>query len=556
MPDIETRIATAYQNHVAGQAAAAERAYRAVLADHPGQVDTLFLLSSLLSAQPAEALALARQAVESSGGAGGLGVEEYALHDHYAACLRRAGADPGAEARHLVQAESLNPGAAERLFYLADALRRDGQLAAAADALERYLACRPDDVNAKSNLGAVQFQLGRFAAAAESLLDVVLRIPAHPEALNNLGNALSELGRVDLAAERYRAAVEARPDFAEAWLNLAGALDTLSRADEALAAYRQALLLAPDNERAKLGLHGLYEKIVPRWHFPMMNDHRRNEAYERAIVRAVARCKAAGPAPQVLDIGTGSGLLSMMAARAGAGRVDTCEMVELVADVAETIVARNGYADRIDVHRMKSTRLEVGVQMPRRADILVTEIFDVGLLGEFALPTLAHARQSLLAEGACIIPAGARAWMMPIESQEIYDIFRVRNDNACGFDLEPFNRYAKIGYHQLALSRYSHRALAAPQPVFDFDFRQDIPERETVLHIEPTRNGTVHAWVFWFTLSLDDETEFDTGPYVPGTCWAQAVQHVPQPVAAVQGVPLLVRAVQTQTSIYFSHAPS
>lgn len=57
---------------------------------------------------------------------------------------------------------------------------------------------------------------------------------------------------------------------------------------------------------------------VPRWHFDMVLDRQRNQAYDAAIRRAVAAKRAAmGPGAELLalDLGAGSGLLAMMAAR-------------------------------------------------------------------------------------------------------------------------------------------------------------------------------------------------------------------------------------------------
>ena len=50
--------------------------------------------------------------------------------------------------------------------------------------------------------------------------------------------------------------------------------------------------------------------------------------YYQALKRAVARVKALGREPHVLDIGTGTGLLALMAAKAGATRVTACEVWE------------------------------------------------------------------------------------------------------------------------------------------------------------------------------------------------------------------------------------
>lgn len=51
-----------------------------------------------------------------------------------------------------------------------------------------------------------------------------------------------------------------------------------------------------------------------------------NHMYYRALESAVARVKAMGREPHVLDIGTGTGLLALMAAKAGATRVTACEV--------------------------------------------------------------------------------------------------------------------------------------------------------------------------------------------------------------------------------------
>lgn len=57
---------------------------------------------------------------------------------------------------------------------------------------------------------------------------------------------------------------------------------------------------------------------IPQWHYDMLHDQQRNEAYETAIARAVATKRLGSQGPvHVLDMGTGTGLLSMFAARQG-----------------------------------------------------------------------------------------------------------------------------------------------------------------------------------------------------------------------------------------------
>lgn len=65
---------------------------------------------------------------------------------------------------------------------------------------------------------------------------------------------------------------------------------------------------------------------------------------------------------------------------------------------AVTIIKENGYAEKIKLIHKRSTEMTVGKNgdMPKRANILVTEVFDTELIGEGALSTFRHAHETLL----------------------------------------------------------------------------------------------------------------------------------------------------------------
>jgi type III protein arginine methyltransferase len=130
----------------------------------------------------------------------------------------------------------------------------------------------------------------------------------------------------------------------------------------------------------------------------MMNDSPRNDAYFAALQNAVT------PDTHVLEIGTGSGLLAMMAARLGARQVTTCEVVAEIAETARAIVADNGLAPPVTVIGKKSTKLEIGTDMEERADLLVSEILSSEFLGEGVLGSIEDAKRRLLKPG----PASSR----------------------------------------------------------------------------------------------------------------------------------------------------
>jgi len=116
------------------------------------------------------------------------------------------------------------------------------------------------------------------------------------------------------------------------------------------------------------------------WHFAMMNDRARNDAYFRALKVAIVPNQSV-----VLDIGTGSsGLLAMMAARLGARRVFTVERNEVLSAVARETMFRNGFTDvesfvcssfdLIVEGEGNDGRGKCGV-LSERATVLVSEVF-------------------------------------------------------------------------------------------------------------------------------------------------------------------------------------
>src|SRR5438874_1684145 len=178
------------------------------------------------------------------------------------------------------------------------------------------------------------------------------------------------------------------------------AMGTLQKPDQAVAVLREAARLDPNLVQANDSLNIAYSDIVPPWHFAMLGDEKRNSAYEAAIRKAV-------PGKHVLEIGTGAGLLALMAARAGAARVTTCETIPLIAERAREIVSRNGFRDRVTVVPKKSTLLDVPGDMARRAEVLITETFASGLITEGVLRSIEHAHESLLTPDVVLIPRAA-----------------------------------------------------------------------------------------------------------------------------------------------------
>ena len=131
----------------------------------------------------------------------------------------------------------------------------------------------------------------------------------------------------------------------------------------------------------------------PVEHARMLHDDRRTGDYLAALVAAVR------PGDVVLDIGTGSGVLAVAAARAGAGRVYAVEASD-IAEVAARVFAANGVTDTVTLVPGWSRQIE----LPEPADLLVAEIIGNEPLEEEILETTLDARRRLLKPDARLIP--------------------------------------------------------------------------------------------------------------------------------------------------------
>ena len=127
---------------------------------------------------------------------------------------------------------------------------------------------------------------------------------------------------------------------------------------------------------------------------PMLNDVDRNTKFEAAIKAAVRDASASGDV-RCFDIGAGTGLLSMLAARHGAKDVHAIEQFPAMAELARATVAENGLSDCITVHTVHTDALGA-LEPAARAQIVVSEVLDSQLLHEGVNAALRSARAALM----------------------------------------------------------------------------------------------------------------------------------------------------------------
>lgn len=300
----------------------------------------------------------------------------------------------------------------------------------------------------------------------------------------------------------------------------------------------------------------------------MLNDKDRCSKYEAAISALLKKW----PGSRVLDIGSGTGLLAMLAARAGASHVDAVEMFQPLADLSCRIIRDNQLHDRIAIHASKSTELVAGVgeqytpgaHIQQKADILVTEIFDSALLGEACLPVIAHAWEHLLKKSALVIPAKATLSGVLLSS----DFLTKFHDLGADF---PFHRGQSarncqssgkgIPMHFENLKEGKDYEIISEQfDIFEFDFSEKSSlslEQTKALTVSRIKQGLPCAVLTWWELDLagDGTVCYSSKPGIENwqDHWLPVVYPLPaRACGADQQEHIYLTASHDQLSVWFA----
>ena len=269
-------------------------------------------------------------------------------------------------------------------------------------------------------------------------------------------------------------------------------------------------------------------QTIPRWHFAMLNDHERNDAFAVALDRRIR------PGSHVLDIGTGTGLLAMMAVQAGAARVTTCEANPVLAEIARQVIAANGMIKEITVIPKRSTELVIGRDIDARADLVISEIADCGLVGEGLLPTMRHARQHLLAADGQLLPESARLFGFLVDSPVVAGLNRV--SGAGGFDVRLLNMVATQGHFPVRLSTWPHQVVSKTVELIGFDLLTDsLQDGHRTVTLPVTTDGVAHGLIAWFEMDLGAGVVLRNSPENLGSHWMQALVSFDRPVPVTAG---------------------
>ncbi len=272
-------------------------------------------------------------------------------------------------------------------------------------------------------------------------------------------------------------------------------------------------------------------------HRTMIGDDRRTQAFAEAISEVVK------PGDVVLDIGTGTGVLAMLCAKAGAKRVYAVDQAA-VAQSAANLVKANGLQDIVKVKRGAATDLE----LDEPVDLIVSE-----WLGNFAYvegmwDDLAVVRDRYLKPQGRMLPSDIEILIAPIDDSTLYyglgPGYWSKPVHGLDFSLLEEKELGQARASQIRVDPAS--LCAAPQILTKTDLKA-VPinehwfESEYTLKVE--RSAVVTGFAAWFRAQLSPNVLLDTAPHLPETHWAQTnLNWPPTMVEAGEEISIAIRA--------------
>ena len=271
-------------------------------------------------------------------------------------------------------------------------------------------------------------------------------------------------------------------------------------------------------------------------HEEMLKDRVRTLSYRNAIMKNKHLFKD----KIVLDVGCGTGVLSMFAAQAGAKHVLAVDMSNII-EMAEKVIDLNGFSDKITLFKGK---LE-DVKLPyKEVDIIISEWMGYFLLYESMLDTVLVARDLYLKEGGLLLPDKATIHVAMVEDEEYKNEkihFWEDPMQLYGFDYTPFLKVAMS--EPLVDTVDNGSVVTGHYELIEFDLNtvkiEDLAF-ERKFKLKATRDDKIHALLAWFDCSFpSDKPEnvvtFSTGAHAPYTHWKQTVFYLDQVLDVKKG---------------------
>jgi len=243
-----------------------------------------------------------------------------------------------------------------------------------------------------------------------------------------------------------------------------------------------------------------------RAHLEMLRDHVRTDAYRKAIAEVIK------PGDRVLDFGTGTGVLSIFAERAGASKVYALDRSRMLPTAGE-IFTKNGCKNIEAIYGEGDT-----VELPGQVDVIVSEWMGHFLFAERMLEPLITLRDKFLRPGGLVIPHACSLHLALVVTDTSYQELSFLRTRPYDIDFSPV---AEWPFTEVGVQRMKPEDLY-PETIclggFSLTTVRETPRLLTG-KIAPKEDTVVYGMCGWFEAQLSPNITLSTSPFAPATHW-------------------------------------
>ncbi|XP_038998803.1 protein arginine N-methyltransferase 1.1-like [Hibiscus syriacus] len=266
-------------------------------------------------------------------------------------------------------------------------------------------------------------------------------------------------------------------------------------------------------------------------HEEMLKDGVRTKTYQNVIYQNKFLFKN----KVVLDVGAGTGILSLFCAKAGAAHVYAVECSQM-ADMAKQIVETNGLSDVVTVLKGKIEEIELPVA---KVDIIISEWMGYFLVFENMLNTVLYARDKWLVNDGVVLPDKASLYLTAIEDADYKDDKIEFWNNVYGFDMSCIKKQAMM--EPLVDTVDQNQIVTNSHLLKTMDISKMAPGDASFtasFKLVAQRDDYIHAFVAYFDVSFTKCHKlmgFSTGPKSRATHWKQTVLYLEDVLTICEG---------------------
>ncbi|CAH2089462.1 unnamed protein product [Euphydryas editha] len=285
-------------------------------------------------------------------------------------------------------------------------------------------------------------------------------------------------------------------------------------------------------------------------HRLMLEDFPRTDAYRKAILENKSYFKD----KIVMDVGCGTGILSIFCAQAGAKKVYAVEASKL-AKLAEEVIKENNFEEIIEV--LYSKVEDVILPGDIKVDAIISEWMGFYLLHEGMLDSVLIARDKFLKPGGEIFPESAVIYVAPCSVPELYNKW----NDFHGVSLSIFAKHLRSSKSSKPeIMQIQKEDLLGPEVAMAWinlreDTVQDL-DSYTIEHVVgASRSGEYHGVCVWFEcnfpkLNSNNRVILKTGPESPATHWKQTIILLPEEQLVDEQEPIAFQLDMNRDQVY------